>query len=352
MEMTKTRLPMSVEEVNAAWVQDALSGHFPGIQVKSIELDNFSHGAATRARVTIDASYSGSGAQPPKTVWLKTGFEGHHDFAMPNYLIENDFYQHIRELLPVRSPECFFAGTQDDPPQATLLLEDLSAKGMTFCVPTRPLTVDQCASGLEQLALLHSTDIENPTLKRLLKPIEGVRYATTERGTQVERFFKWTRAYAGPVCLLDADRIRAGFDVYWKMIFGNAQQNLVHGDTHVGNSYMAPNGEVSFLDWQGYGTGYWMQDVPYFMIGALDLPERRANEKELFKYYLAKREELGTRMPAFDDVWDDYRRAVYFGFITWIGNEDFWQLPENNMAQYARFCAAMIDHDTFKAMGV
>jgi hypothetical protein len=29
-----------------------------------------------------------------------------------------------------------------------------------------------------------------------------------------------------------------------------------------------------------------------------------------------------------------------------------WQLPEINMAQFARFSAAMIDHDVFNAWGV
>jgi hypothetical protein len=115
---------------------------------------------------------------------------------------------------------------------------------------------------------------------------------------------------------------------------------------------MAPDGQVSFLDWQGYGIGYWMQDVPYYLIGALDLLDRRANEKDLFKFYLDKRKALGATFGDFDDLWEDYRRAVYFGFITWIGNEDFWQKPENNMAQYGRFCDAMIDHHTFKAMGI
>jgi hypothetical protein len=61
-------------------------------------------------------------------------------------------------------------------------------------------------------------------------------------------------------------------------------------DAHVGNSYIEPGDAVSFLEWQGYGTGYWIHDVPYFLIGALDLPDRRSAERVLLKHYLARRE--------------------------------------------------------------
>jgi Phosphotransferase enzyme family len=344
------QLPMTMEEVTAPWLQQALSPRWPGIVVHAVKRDNFSHGAATRARLILDYEWTGSGAPPPPTMWLKTGFEAHHDFAMPNYIVEVDFYAKIRRHLKVRSPECYFAGLQEKPAQATLLLEDLVARGATFCKATHPLTPDQVATGLRQLALLHSQPLSAPEMSGLV-PIHAVHYATTDRGTKTARYFEWTRAFAGPVCLLDAERIRAGFEVYWKMIFGGPRA-LVHGDSHVGNSYIDADGQVCFLDWQGYGTGYWMQDVPYFLIGALDLPDRRACERDLFRYYLGEREKLGAKMPAFDDVWDDYRRAVYFGFITWIGNEDTWQPPAVNMAQYARFAVAMIDHDTFRVLGV
>jgi aminoglycoside phosphotransferase (APT) family kinase protein len=154
-----------------------------------------------------------------------------------------------------------------------------------------------------------------------------------------------------PAVLRRADKLRASRDIYWKMIF-DAPHVLLHGDPHVGNSYIAPGDSVSFLDWQGYGTGYWMHDVPYFLIGALDLPDRRACERDLLRHYLARREALGAKMPSVDEVWDDYRRAVIFGFITWLGNEDVWQLPETNLAQCVRFSVAMIDHDVFRALGV
>ena len=344
------RLPMSIEEVTPAWIQEALYARWPGIRVRSVAHDQVSHGAATRARLSLTYDGLGPGAAPPATVWLKTGFEAHHDFAMPNYATEVEFYMTIRRALPIRSPESYFAMTQERPAQATILMEDLTTRGVVFNLAMTPLSVNQAASGLEQLALLHSQPLSMPELKHLHK-IAAVEHATDERGRRPERFFKWLRAWAAPVALHSPERIRAAFDKYWAMIY-QAPHSLLHGDSHIGNSYTEPGDCVSFLDWQGYGTGYWMHDVPYFLIGALDVPDRRSAERDLLSYYLSRRDFRGRKVPSVDDVWDDYRRAVIFGFITWLGNEDFWQLPETNMAQFGRFSTAMIDHDVFKAFGV
>ena len=141
------RLPMSLEEVTPAWVQDALSERWPGLRVCSVLHDRISHGAATRARLTLTYDARGGDAPPPATFWLKTGFEAHHDFAMPNYATEVDFYRTIRRVLPIRSPESYFALTQTQPAQATILMEDLTTRGVAFNLATRPLSVNQTASG-------------------------------------------------------------------------------------------------------------------------------------------------------------------------------------------------------------
>src|ERR1700735_2111878 len=149
------RLPMSLEEVTPAWVQEALCERWPGIRVSSVRHDRITHGAATRARLTLTYDAFGGGEPPPATLWLKTGFEAHHDFAMPNYATEVDFYRTIRRVLPIRSPESYFALTQEQPPQATILMEDLTTRGVVFNLATKPLSVNQTAYGLEPLALLH-----------------------------------------------------------------------------------------------------------------------------------------------------------------------------------------------------
>lgn len=343
-------LPMRIEEVTAAWLQDCLSPHWPGLSIQSVTCDQLIHGAATKARLLIDYDWTGAGEPPPSSMWLKTGFEAHHEMCMPYYILEVDFYKNVLPLIPVRSPLSYFSNVQVDPPQATLLLEDLLTKNAVFGSALKPMTVEQVASGLEQLALLHSQEL-NETMLAELQPVSAARETVENFADDAERLFSMPRAYAAPVALHAASQLRTALDVYWRMIY-NKEPCLLHGDSHVGNTYIEADNSVCFLDWQGYGTGYWMHDIPYFIIGALDLSERRHSESDLLKYYVSERVNLGAAMPAFDEIWDDYRRAVFHGFIMWLGNQDVWQTPEVNLAQYARFAAAMVDHRSYAALGV
>ena len=62
-------------------------------------------------------------------------------------------------------------------------------------------------------------------------------------------------------------------------------QTLLHGDPHIGNTYVTPDGEVGFLDWQMARRGNWSLDVGYFLQGALTVEDRRQHERALLEEY-------------------------------------------------------------------
>jgi aminoglycoside phosphotransferase (APT) family kinase protein len=127
---------------------------------------------------------------------------------------------------------------------------------------------------------------------------------------------------------------------------------VVHGDAHIGNAYIEPSGRVGFVDWQTVALGSWVHDVNYFLVSALDVPDRRAHERDLLGHYLKALATYGVSAPVFDEAWSDYRRATVHGFLGWLCNLDVWQPAEVNTATYARFGMAMVDHDTYAALGV
>jgi hypothetical protein len=53
-----------------------------------------------------------------------------------------------------------------------------------------------------------------------------------------------------------------------------------------------------------------------------------------------------------DQAWSDYLQATVYGFLCGRCNLDRCQLADVNTATYARFGMAMIDHDTYAALGV
>lgn len=95
-----------------------------------------------------------------------------------------------------------------------------------------------------------------------------------------------------------------------------------------------------------------MHDVDYFLVSALDLPDRRAHERDLLGHYLKALATFGVTTPAPDEAWEEYRRTTVYGFLCWLCNPDVWQPPDVNTATCARFGVAMLDHDTYAALGV
>ena len=62
-------------------------------------------------------------------------------------------------------------------------------------------------------------------------------------------------------------------------------QTLLHGDPHIGNTYVLPGDNVGFLDWQVLHRGNFSLDLGYFLQGAVTPENRRTNEADLVEEY-------------------------------------------------------------------
>src|SRR5690606_9243462 len=87
------------------------------------------------------------------------------------YHREAYFYRQLRDRYGVRAPQCYFAAEQQAPPQAVILLEDLSGRDIGFGSMLRPYAADEVASGLEALAQLHARSMQDPALATLPVPV-------------------------------------------------------------------------------------------------------------------------------------------------------------------------------------
>jgi Phosphotransferase enzyme family len=209
-------------------------------------------------------------------------------------------------------------------------------------------------AGLDALAALHGQSWGDDRPRRLgVEPLLSDATEPILRDFLValpERFAA-PRGFAAPVVLHQPDRLRAAYAAYRAEVQRGAVC-LVHGDAHIGNAYVEPDGRVGFVDWQTVAVGPWVHDVNYFLVSALDVPDRRAHERDLLGHYLKALATFGVSIPGLDEAWSAYRRATVHGFLGWLCNLDVWQPAEVNTATYARFGMAMIDHDTYAALGV
>ena len=351
------KLPMAIEAVDKTFLTEALSQRWPGISILNWKVDRIIHGSATKVRLLMEyggeTGDDGGSSAPPASMWLKIGFEPHHENRanMGIYTREVNFYNHTLPLLSIPAPQCFYAYAQTDPIQGALLLEDLTLQNVRFGTATMPLSVLHAAAGLKVLATLHAQSqsrLGEIDLPVATKETQDVLFEVAEHA---DDYFKAPRGYAAPVSLHSSARLSAGLAVYLDLV-QKSPHGVVHGDSHLNNLYVAPDDTAGFIDWQTVGLGLWAHDVAYFLVTALDTPDRRRWERELLAGYLAEWSKHGVRAPAFDEAWTLYRKAVLYPFIVWLGNSDFMQPPDVNIACYSRAGAAMIDHDTYGLLGV
>lgn len=313
-------VPRTIEEVDAAWVGDALKERFPRERVQSIRIVDEHAGTTARRRLEIEYASVGETPGAPPSAFVK---------VRPRQLTEElfgrvfalgptevAFYRDVRPGLPVRAPECY-AARMGRGGEFALLLEDLEAAGATFKTVADPVSLREAEVAIESLATLHATFWGPRAFPWLRTPqknpsaaIERFVCASAHRPT-LEQFAdllpEGVRRGAGRI-----HAERRALERYW----ADGPLTLIHGDSHVGNMYFVGE-EVGFFDWQVTQHHQGVRDVAYFVILSLDTELRRANERPLLEGYRRRLVELGV--PAHeaqaDWLWERYRSYSLYAYI-------------------------------------
>jgi len=126
---------------------------------------------------------------------------------------------------------------------------------------------------------------------------------------------------------------------------------VVHGDEHLGNLFVEPDGRPGFYDLLARGEA-WPLGIARFLVPTLDVLDRRAWERSLLAGYLRDLERFGAPVPAFEEAWLAYRCATICPLMVWLNNSSAWQPEATNTANAARASAAVLDHDAFALLGL
>ncbi|KAF4419122.1 aminoglycoside phosphotransferase [Fusarium acutatum] len=97
------------------------------------------------------------------------------------------------------------------------------------------------------------------------------------------------------------------------------KNSLIHGDLHTGNTYLNRTGNPRFLDWQTFHIGSPFHDLSYFIVGALSVEDRRAQEMPIIDHYLRVLTRFGgpSLSTKDEDVTKEYSKAAMAG-MGWI----------------------------------
>lgn len=339
-------LPWTPEELTAEW--------FSSIMEKNIVIATKIMDAihSTSSKILIELTYAEDQDAGPTKICVKGGFNKAITEQFPEligaYQVECGFFYHLAPRLSMRIPQSYWS-TTDTAGQGLVVMEDLRATGLTFGDILQPWTPHQVKRGLEQLADLHAK-----TWGAKQEGYPWVHDASGIRPLLLNMFSPdaWKRQFEGPPQtrppvperIANRKLIESRFKALWNAT-DDRFQCIVHGDPHIGNTFITTDGEPGFLDWQGLHIGSAFHDVAFFIVGTLTIKDRRENERNLVSQYLEALHEEGGPRFSVDEVWEEYRMQNFHG-IAWALAPSTMQPAENVSAMTLRHCAAIEDHET------
>lgn len=350
-------LPLDIDDLTPAWFANALSGRWPGTKVTSVDIESVQWGTATKVFVRLAYDEDSGLDGPPASLVVKAGFTPEfRELIASCFLTEARFYAHIAPEMDGMVPRCWFAAADPEARQGVVLIENLVAANARFGTPLEPWSPELVATTLDMLATWHGKTWNRKGLENydwLAVGPTGVRdfVEISLQPESFKTFLSLPQTDSFPAAYRNQERFFKGTRRMWEIEDASVPA-LSHGDTHVGNTYITEDGAPRFLDWQTVCLGPYMADVAYFLVGALAIDDRRANEKDLLKFYLNALKRHGGPALPFENAWLDYRRQHLHGLGGWGFLTEANQPLDRIVAFTQRYSAAVADHDTFSALGV
>lgn len=367
--MAATRLPTNADELTLQQLNAVLAQQSPAVALTDYtvtEMNLWGEGQASSAgRLTIEPTY----ADPPRpdlprhmvVKVARTDPQSDDPTIVRGsgalYRNEVDVYRKLRPQALVEAPAVF--GAVFDPETSTflLLMEDLRDRDAQFGSVTVPLSQAILRSILDQLAMVHARYWSSDELASELSWMEThtrgdlhflfstpqIAPAFIAEQVQTVQFKREIVQHLGTTL----DELYDGFQSVQRHQ-ARLPQTVCHGDTHIGNTYVLPDGRAGLLDWQLCSQGYALHDVSYLIATALSVADRRAHERELIAYYREKLLEHGvTEPPSAEEMWLEYRRAMVWGlYIGWLITPVVNYGWEINVMNHIRLASAFEDLET------
>jgi hypothetical protein len=350
-------LPRDLAAVTPEFLTSVMRNRYPGLEIRDMETVEIRNGHTTKMRVRLDLNQAGRDAGIPENVCLKSNWSGGFE-EVDIHALEARFYHYARDQLNIPSPKAYFADWDAGATgQGLVVMEDLALEGGRFGHSTDHMGVDGVAEAFEGYAKYHGASWGDPRLREWIwlqtsmdTPIDNEQlrfmWQWVEKNLAKEKF----RAILPKWFLDDPQSLHRIFDALALFEARNPGPNtIVHGDSHQGNTYVRADGERIWIDWQLVRKGRPWRDLAYFMIGALTIEERRADDRRLLKHYHEHLLATGIAdPPSFDTIWAAYSRWPIYGCQAWIANMDEW--GQDGLPMNQRFFTALEDLDSAKLL--
>ncbi|MFA7555420.1 MAG: aminoglycoside phosphotransferase family protein [Spongiibacteraceae bacterium] len=356
--MTTPCFPIDVAELTLETLNHTVQQLYPEVVIDTFTvIESKSYGdemVSTAARALLKLGYSANPVDLPQRVVLKLARDK-TKIMSPFYANEVAFYNQLRPHLDIEAPLTLGGLFDEESGQFGLLMEDLSQRQAHFPNVKESVSVALVKSLIDTLAKLHATFWQSPRFDSDLNWVQShcegaLAFLQNHAATPLIQHEIDTENFKREM----VQRLRStGPELREAMMVMHKHQatlprTLLHGDTHLGNTYSLAGEQGGFLDWQLMTSGYGVHDISYLVTTSLSIAQRRDNEQALLRYYLDKLHEYGVAQPpSFDEAWLEFRRSlvwgVYYGWLTTPVVNYGWEI---NVLNHLRLTTAYEDFDT------
>lgn len=360
-------VPGSASGITPEWLTAVLCKDIPGGRVLDCSLTGGSSGTSERqglALVVNDAARQGG---IPERLFTKCtkNFRQRMTLGLVGIIGgEVGFYPQIRPQLDIEAPRGYYACIDPTSWHSMILMEDIAhTKGAKFISTETYITKEMMEGLLSNMAKWHghfwNSQPFSTNLKWLRAPADWLNAVNRfiSNKDRCDLGVEIAEAVIPPELLGRTDDLFEGMARSLEMD-RRGPQTFLHGDPHIGQTYIVNQGRMGYGDWQIVMRGGWAYDFTYALNSALTVKDRRVWEKDLLRFYLDRLQVAGGQPPSFDEAWLTYRQNTFYGYFCWLstiagsakGTTPDFQPKQVSLDIIHRTANAILDLDSLNAI--
>lgn len=347
------KLPLYLEDIGPDWLTYALQRDFPGVAIAAASRHGGHKGTSMSARFDLVYADRAGREDLPDAVYVKGGFDDKWRKRVHQALQQEAvFYTDVAADVKLNIPRCYFAEISDAP-QGIVVLENLPARGVRFATNLAPVTVDQVAAVLTDIAKMHADwwrdsrlprhrawrEPQRTFLRYCYRPNHWDELLSCKHGDLLER------------ALGSSEMALRSLDALWNRM-DNSPATFLHGDLHGGNIFYEADGRPGFLDWQLCFSGSYAHDMAWIIVTAFDVEQRRTHERAMVEHYLDDLKSHRGEAIDFDEAWLSYRQNMAHAIASYGAVPRDMGAPDLVERSAERVLHAALDHDVLRALNL
>ena len=349
-------IPADFDAITDVWLSAHLCKGVPDAQVVSHSLGDPDEGTNNRRRIFLQYNEAGEQAGLPESIFAKAtnGLRNRLMLAHSGAIhCEVTFYREVRDGIDFETARAFHAAYDPHSFNSIILLEDLGDSA--FLDLTTHGSPDLMRRQLSLLARLHASGFGKQTMAPRLANLPSWK----------TRFSALMQVNLETACRNGLETCRAVIPAevwdrraeIWPMTVASLDfqapsgETLCHGDVHLHNWYLRPDGTLGISDWGVTHVGPWGRDLAYCLSTGLSVDDRRTHESELIGHYLAELVACGGPAISMEEAMAACRSGIMTALAFWtmtaapVAEMPDMQPPQTALAFVERLAAAVCDWD-------